>query len=195
MARGQPGRTGELEVVLQDVNSRQQQHRVTITASEGSWPRFVDTNSDFTLVLTATPSMTADQPRLTLGDEGAWVQLLQAKLSDHNMSNPDDPYLIPDGIFGPRTEAAVRALQTDSDLPVTGSSIPPPGSNYGRCRCTPTRSWSTPAGTRPASPRSRHAHPCSRPLDTAPPSPSRTDQLANHTHHSKPGRTPPHPPS
>jgi len=49
------------------------------------------------------------------GSEGAEVRTIQEEL--RSLSYLDDP---PDGIFGPRTDAAVRMFQTDHDLVVDG---------------------------------------------------------------------------
>ena len=56
----------------------------------------------------------ATHPVLRRGDRGTWVVALQQLMSQ--LDWPDDTYLTPDGIFGPRTEAAVRAFQTGAGL-------------------------------------------------------------------------------
>jgi hypothetical protein len=56
----------------------------------------------------------SDRPVLRPGDRGEWVMLLQDQLS------AGDTSLAADGIFGPATEAAVRALQESSGLEPTG---------------------------------------------------------------------------
>jgi hypothetical protein len=56
----------------------------------------------------------ADRPVLRIGDRGPWVAVVQDRLSGWTTQ------LVTDGIFGPRTEAAVLAAQSDGGLPATG---------------------------------------------------------------------------
>ncbi len=62
----------------------------------------------------------AMQQRLSYGNRGHWVMTLQADLSllGYQQVGPTD------GIFGPKTEAGVKAFQKASHLPVTGSTNP-----------------------------------------------------------------------
>lgn len=59
-------------------------------------------------------------PTLRRGDRGTWVRRLQQRLTMLAASRPElDPGGV-DGIFGPRTERAVRAFQRAEDLSVDG---------------------------------------------------------------------------
>ena len=60
----------------------------------------------------------ATHPALRRGDRGAWVIVLQQLLSGSDWQG--DTYLTPDGVFGPRTESAVRAFQTGAGLDADG---------------------------------------------------------------------------
>ena len=62
----------------------------------------------------------AAHPVLHLGDRGPWVVVLQQLMSQLYLPGWEDTYLAPDGVFGPRTEAAVRAFQTDAGLDEDG---------------------------------------------------------------------------
>lgn len=59
----------------------------------------------------------AMQHQLTYADHGQWVKTLQADLN--GLGVPSGPV---DGIFGPKTEAGVKAFQQQSHLPVTGTT-------------------------------------------------------------------------
>lgn len=117
-ARTEPGRDTDpataVEVVAMGVADGLERQRVTITPDQAAVTVFVDTVDDHTLLLVGRDSTPADRPTLSPGDRGPWVQVVQDRLSD------GDTHLVADGIFGPRTEAAVRALQAADDLPVTG---------------------------------------------------------------------------
>lgn len=56
----------------------------------------------------------ADRPRLRKDDKGPWVERLQTRLNAHGTS------LQVDGVFGPKTDEAVRAFQEEHDLEVDG---------------------------------------------------------------------------
>lgn len=62
----------------------------------------------------------AMQQNLAYGSRGHWVMTLQADLAllGYNQVGPTD------GIFGPKTEAGVKAFQTAHHLPVTGVANP-----------------------------------------------------------------------
>lgn len=105
---------GRVEVVALDHRTGVEQIRATIPVPEWTSLVVVDTADELTLVVTSAWNEAADLPQLARGDEGGWVQRLQTLLSR------DETYLVPDGVFGPRTEAAVRALQTAAGHPPTG---------------------------------------------------------------------------
>lgn len=60
------------------------------------------------------------QGTLTLGSEGEAVRTVQAQLNTISGSYPLIPKLIEDGVYGQRTESAVRAFQQIFGLPQTG---------------------------------------------------------------------------
>lgn len=57
---------------------------------------------------------------LRIGSTGEYVTLLQTYLSTISNSFPSVPKITPDGQFGPATDAAVRAFQTEFDLTPNG---------------------------------------------------------------------------
>ena len=83
------------------------------------------------------PLLTSAYPERHRGDRNPWVIILQLRLSQLNWTGASDTYLAPDGAFGPLTDAAVRAFQTDARLEVTGTvdavtwEQPIAGSIYG----------------------------------------------------------------
>ncbi|HLX26072.1 MAG TPA: peptidoglycan-binding protein [Candidatus Cybelea sp.] len=69
----------------------------------------------------ALPSYREASPRLQQGSNGPGVAWLQKTLSGANVAVMFAPYTgAIDGIFGPATAAAVRALQTWAGVPVDG---------------------------------------------------------------------------
>ncbi|MBP6216492.1 MAG: peptidoglycan-binding protein [Luteimonas sp.] len=99
----------------------------------------------------ALVSPNAPTPQLDRGDRGAAVRELQAGLRKGGF----DPGAV-DGVFGPRTEAAVRAFQSERGLAVDGIVGP--------------RTWAALKGNAPADPPSRP------PVDTPPTNPPSSGQ-------------------
>ena len=103
-----------IEIVAIDHRSGTAQLRTTIPIVDDTTLHSIDTADERSLVLTAGWSPAWDVPQLGHGDRGPWVQALQTKLS------VEETYLVPDGEFGPRTEAAVRAVQIVAGHEATG---------------------------------------------------------------------------
>jgi peptidoglycan hydrolase-like protein with peptidoglycan-binding domain len=64
-----------------------------------------------------------DEPTLRQGDQGRHVRLLQACLKEHFQQNPFPPFKDPgavDGVFGPKTKAAVVGFQSNFGGPTDG---------------------------------------------------------------------------
>ena len=57
---------------------------------------------------------------LTIGSRGDKVRQLQQQLNRIGQNYPAIPRIVADGIYGPRTQAAVRTFQTVFNLPPTG---------------------------------------------------------------------------
>ncbi len=70
--------------------------------------------------LTLAERATQFPEELSLGTRQIGVRVLQYYLSYISQFNPAIPSVTPDSIFGPATEEAVRAFQTEYGLPVTG---------------------------------------------------------------------------
>ncbi|MBR2951862.1 MAG: peptidoglycan-binding protein [Clostridia bacterium] len=70
--------------------------------------------------LTLSESSTQYPEELSIGSVGIGVRVLQYFLRYIANFNPNVPTLTADGQFGPATEEAVRAFQTEYGLPVTG---------------------------------------------------------------------------
>jgi peptidoglycan hydrolase-like protein with peptidoglycan-binding domain len=57
---------------------------------------------------------------LSVGSTGAKVRQIQEELARISKSYPAIPTITADGIFGPKTKAAVKKFQEVFNLPVTG---------------------------------------------------------------------------
>jgi hypothetical protein len=66
------------------------------------------------------PGRRGPRPVLRRGSRGPWVRILQQLLNTWRSHVPGRPPLILDGIFGPRTQAAVIAFQRGRSLPADG---------------------------------------------------------------------------
>lgn len=71
-------------------------------------------STDLNLIFADTAGLDTQGRLLRYGDRGADVRLLQQQLNRHGAS------LVVDGIFGPRTDAALRAFQRREGLVVDG---------------------------------------------------------------------------
>jgi len=63
-------------------------------------------------VASATPA--SSDPHLTIGNKGQSVRKAQRRLQKHGFGTK------PDGHFGPKTQASVKAFQKAKNIPVTG---------------------------------------------------------------------------
>ncbi|AEJ41410.1 3D domain protein [Sulfobacillus acidophilus TPY] len=94
-----------------DVSSQVWSNLVGVINPASGWPK-------------ATQSLMAQHPAmrqvLAPGATGSWVMTLQADLQDLGYSEVGPV----DGIFGPKTEAALEAFQKAAGLPVTGITNP-----------------------------------------------------------------------
>lgn len=94
-----------------DVSSQVWSNLVGVINPASGWPK-------------ATQSLMAQHPAmrqvLAPGATGSWVMTLQADLQDLGYSEVGPV----DGIFGPKTEAALEAFQRAAGLPVTGVTNP-----------------------------------------------------------------------
>jgi hypothetical protein len=70
--------------------------------------------------VTAAPGEQGTRPRLRRGSTGPYVVELQQRLNGWIAASRAVPRLAEDGIFGPRTDAAVRAYQRARGLEVDG---------------------------------------------------------------------------
>ena len=109
-------------VVMTVVDHRDgsEQMRTDFSLPDGTTVISLDTVAGRTLATTGSqaPPDATTAPVLRRGDRGPWVAVLQQQMSQLYLR--DDIYLAPDGEFGPRTEAAVRAFQTDAGLDADG---------------------------------------------------------------------------
>jgi hypothetical protein len=70
------------------------------------------------------PGRRGPRPVLRRGSRGPWVRTLQQSLNNWLARAPVRPLLILDGIFGPRTQAAVIVFQRSRSLPADGVAGP-----------------------------------------------------------------------
>jgi hypothetical protein len=112
------------EFVMTAVDHRDgsEQMRTDFSLPDGTGVTSLDTVDGRTVAVTGsqTPPDAATHPVLRRGDRGPWVAVLQQLMSQLYLPGWDDTYLTPDGVFGPRTEAAVRAFQTSAGLDADG---------------------------------------------------------------------------
>lgn len=76
---------------------------------------FINTASTISGVPSSWPGY-----NLTIGSRGDKVRQLQQQLNRIGQNYPAIPRIVADGIYGPRTQAAVRTFQTVFNLPPTG---------------------------------------------------------------------------
>jgi hypothetical protein len=112
----------EFVMAVVDHRSGSEQMRTDFSLPEGTRVISLDTVDGRTVAMTGSqmPPDAATQPALRRGDRGPWVVLLQQLMSQLRLPGWDDTYLTPDGVFGPRTEAAVRAFQSSAGLDADG---------------------------------------------------------------------------
>ena len=101
------------------------------------------------------PPPASNCPPLRQGDQGPLVRVLQTQLQRAGF----DPGPI-DGIFGPRTNAAVRAFQQQKNIPVTGVVTVATWTALGvTCSVTPPGPTPPPPGPIPVPPEEFHCPP------------------------------------
>jgi hypothetical protein len=112
----------EFVMTVVDHRSGSEQIRTDFSLPGGTRVISLDTVDGRTVAATGSqmPPDAATHPVLRRGDRGPWVVVLQQLMSELYSSGSDDTYLTPDGVFGPRTEAAVRAFQTGAGLDEDG---------------------------------------------------------------------------
>ncbi len=116
---GQP--TDTIDVAVVDQRSGAVATRTALTVAKESAPASLDTVDGRSLVLVVGQVPSTTPPELRRGDEGQWVRVVQEQLGEWLRGQPSSTqYLAPDGVFGTRTEAQVKAYQAVSGLPVTG---------------------------------------------------------------------------
>ena len=110
----------DFAMTVVDHRSGSEQMRTEFSLPEGTTVISLDTVDGRTLAVTGswTSQDAVTTPVLRRGDRGQWVVVLQQLLSGSDWQG--DTYLTPDGAFGPRTEAAVRAFQTGAGLDADG---------------------------------------------------------------------------
>ena len=113
---------GEFVMTVVDHRSGSEQMRTEFSLPESTGVISLDTVDGRTVAATGSqmPPDSATHPVLRRGDQGPWVVVLQQLMSQLYLPGWDDTYLTPDGVFGPRTEAAVRAFQTGAGLDEDG---------------------------------------------------------------------------
>lgn len=115
------GRTSiDVDVTVRDRTDGSELVRTTLRLPDSSRVTALDTAGGRTLLVPATsvwPSA-LEHPELGPGDRSGWVVVLQLRLSQSE--SQADVQLAADGVFGPLTESAVRAFQTDVGLDPNG---------------------------------------------------------------------------
>jgi hypothetical protein len=113
---------GEFAMTGVDHSSGSEQMHADFSLPEGTRVISLDTVDGRTLAVTGSQMSpdAATHPALRRGDRGPWVVVLQQLMSQLYLPGWEDTYLTPDGQFGPRTEAAVRAFQTNAGLDEDG---------------------------------------------------------------------------
>jgi hypothetical protein len=111
------GERTDLAVVTLDRSTGLERQRVVLAGTSAAQPFALDTVAGRALVGTrvweAVPATAL--PVLRRGDRGTWVVHLQQELSE------GDTFVMPDGVFGAQTEAAVRSAQATAGLDPTGT--------------------------------------------------------------------------
>jgi hypothetical protein len=112
----------EFVMTVVDHRDGSEQMRTDFSLPDGTRVISLDTVDGRTVAATGSQMApdAATHPVLRRGDRGPWVAVLQQLMSELYSSGSDDTYLTPDGVFGPRTEAAVRAFQTGAGLDEDG---------------------------------------------------------------------------
>lgn len=103
--------TGPVEAVLVDTATWTERWRIALPADGHA----LDTDGERALVTVGGTCEADEPPELTIGDEGRWVERLQAELNRRRGAG-----LVADGVFGPATERAVRAYQESVTIEPTG---------------------------------------------------------------------------
>lgn len=117
-AVGEP--VGAIDVTVIDQRSGAESGRALLEVPTGASAATIDTAGGRSVVLVAAPVSTPP-PTLREGDRGAWVVVLQQQLDEWlRGQSPPDQYVAPDGVFGPRTRAAVETVQVAAGSPATG---------------------------------------------------------------------------
>ncbi len=125
-SRRQPYVSGQTDsefvMTVIDHRSRSEQMRADFSLPEGTSVISLDTVDGSTLAVTSSQMQldATTTPVLRRGDRGRWVVVLQQLMSQRYSTEWEDTYLAPDGVFGPRTEAVVRAFQTGAGLDEDG---------------------------------------------------------------------------